>query len=132
MADAEVNWKTEQVILRVGKASDEIITQMAMIIADKAGINIANNDQVDTGFMMNSAYGVGPTADGRAKAEANATSRADRPLAPEPTLPKGEHAGFVHVAAEYAVYQEIMKPFLYPAIEAAAKEFKGVVEKHKL
>jgi len=130
-ADVKVDWKREKVVLLVGQAEDKIITQIAMIIADKAGINIADNNQVDTGFMMNAVYGVGPEADGRAEAEAKAKSKADRPMAPEPQLPK-EHGGFVHCAAEYSVYQETAKAFLYPAIQDAAKEFKGVVEKNKI
>jgi len=131
MSGAKINWYGEQVKIVVKGASKQILTQAAMVCADKAAIRITDNDQVDTGFMRASVYGVGPTDSGRANAQADATERADRPFAPQPALPD-EKTALVHAAAEYAVHQDMRKAFMYPAAQDTAKEFNGIVERHKV
>jgi hypothetical protein len=131
MSGAKVNWYGEKVKLVVKGATAQILTQAAMICADKAAIRITENDQIDTGFMRAATYGVGPKESGRPKAESEAPSLAERPLAPEPGRPD-ENTAAIHCAAEYAIYQDMKKPFMYPAAQDVAKEFKGIVERNKV
>ena len=131
MSGAKVNWYGEQVKIVVKGASKQILTQAAMVCADKAAIRITDNDQVDTGFMRASVYGAGPTDSGRGKTEAAAPSLADRPLAPQPALPDDQTA-VVHAAAEYAAFQDMKKAFMYPAAQDTAKEFNGIVKRNKI
>ena len=51
----------------------------------------------------------------------------DRSLAPEQRLPRDATAGVV-VGANYAIYQEVRKSFLYKAAEKVAREAGGTLE----
>jgi hypothetical protein len=129
--DTKVNWQTEKVIAILGEKAKLILKELAIETADVAALNIEANKQVDTGFLMNSAYAIWPGGDNHAKAEAAATGLANRPFAANPGLPDDQTAA-VHVAAEYAVYQEMRKPFLFPALMKKVAEFGGIVERNKI
>lgn len=57
---------------------------------------------IDTGFMMNSVYTIGPDKDGLQNAEAAARALADRDFM-DPPDPK-QHQAIVTIGAEYAAY----------------------------
>ena len=57
---------------------------------------------IDTAFMINSVYTIGPEKDGSQKAEAAARERADREFL-DPPDPK-QHQAVVTIGAEYAYY----------------------------
>jgi hypothetical protein len=136
MADAKVNWYTEKVTAQFVGASLKVLSELAFIGEGKAKINITDNDQVDTGFMRASTYAVTP---GKSSYTGNVAEaglhayegNALRSAAPAVALPD-DHTCAVAVAAEYAIYQEMQKPFLFPVIESLAKEHKGAVERNKI
>jgi hypothetical protein len=117
----KVNWYGKNLLLLVDGASDEILTQAAFVVEAEAKVA----SPVDTGFMRNAIYAITPLANQRAQAEAEATTAAARPLAPSPQV--GKHEAAVHGAAEYTIYQEMKRGFLYGALEKAARQFGGIV-----
>jgi hypothetical protein len=136
--DADVNLRLDHVRVLLEKSTDEVLKQLAFRIVERAQLNIRENDQIDTGFMVNSAYAVWKGGSGFSSAEAQAESqarssgkghggRSDRSVIHE-ELPADADAAVV-IGANYAIFQEILKPFLYPAAEAAANEFQGTAEK---
>ena len=132
-AKARVNFR--HVILRVEDATTEALHAMALQIEGTAKRNIVGNDQVDTGFMLHSIYTASDAGDtfwktwsligegeffGRKSGKRKAVSKAERV-----NLPNLFSAALVHVSAGYAIYQEMMAPFLRPA----AQEVAGQAEK---
>ena len=117
-----VNWYDNDVILRVEGATDEILAQLAFFVEAEAKPLM----NVDTGFMRNATYTIAPDQNHRAKAEAESRAAADRPLAPFPEV--GAHEAAVHGAAEYAIYQEMINPALYTALQSAQRQAPGVIQ----
>jgi len=131
MAEAEINWYEEDVVLAVERASDEFLTQLAFQGEALAKVNIQANGQIDTGFMLNSTYGMGPNGSHRGEAQGAAYAAAAfageaKGMAPAPTLEDGQ-AG-LHAAAEYAIYQEMRQSFLYKAVEALQEQAGGEIQ----
>ena len=123
MSDAQVNWYEEDVKLAVDKATDELLTELAFYVEGEAKTGAT----VDTGFMRNAIYAIGPLTSHRAQAVAEAKSRADRDVAPTPQI--GEHEAAVHGAAEYTIFQEMKVGFLYRALEKAQQVAGGIIQK---
>jgi hypothetical protein len=117
---ARVNWYGDQVQVQIGQATRQALLAIGYQIEAQAKVNITNNGQVDTGFMLNSVY----TTDGAngstyGPAERNAGARnPDVSMAPE--VDPGEGAVAVAVGAEYAIHQETRNSFLYRAAEQVA------------
>lgn len=117
----QVNFFTERVIIQAKAKGREALEQIAMQIVAEGQLGIVENDQVDTGFMVNSGYwsvGSQSTYDGIEKGgtkKNRAGHQVKRNAAPEVTVPP-EYDGMVGFAAEYAIYQEHLMPFLYPAV----------------
>jgi hypothetical protein len=137
-ADVEVRFYLDHVKVVVNEATEQVLNALAFRIVEGAQLNIRANDQVDTGFMVNSVYPIFKDGSGYAaakdEAEQQTTGRDGRTVnhegdfAPEPALPSDAAAGVV-VGAGYAIYQEVRLPFLYPAAQAAAAEFDGEAER---
>jgi len=128
MSDAgvEVTMYLDHVEVVVEEATAEVLKQLAYRIVERTQGNIRSNDQIDTGYMVNSIYPI--WKDGSSFLEAASAaesmpdvskkgygSRAGRTVINE-TLEAGASAAVV-VGANYAIYQEVQKPFLYPAAE---------------
>jgi hypothetical protein len=138
MADVEVKLYLDHVRSVVEGATDEVLKKLAFRTLEGAQLNIRENNQIDTGFMVNSGYVVfqdGSTYDqARGGAETRTTDREGRhvdhsgDMGPEEQLPSDAAAGVVF-GANYAIYQEAANPYLYPAAEKAAAEFGGEAEK---
>jgi len=138
MADVEVKLKLDHVQVVVEETTEEVLKKLAFRIVEMAQLNIRDNDQIDTGFMVNSIYPVWQDGSGygeaKSAAEGMTTGKDGRrvdhtqDMAPEAQLP-GDAAAGVVVGANYAIYQEAANPFLYPAAEKAAAEFGGEAEK---
>jgi hypothetical protein len=77
-----------------GKA-EEAIKQKAFQVEAQAKANVVANDQIDTGFMLNSIH-----------TNFNKSE-----------LPSGAVAA-IYVGAEYGIWQEFKNPFLYPALRS--------------
>ena len=108
------------------EATGEVLKQLAYRIVERTQGNIRSNDQIDTGFMVNSVYPVWQDGSGFGSAQAQARAMADREMIDE-QLEDGASAAVV-VGANYAIYQESANPFLYPAAQAAAAEFGAEAE----
>jgi len=124
VADSRVDWYGDDVILTVGEATDELLTRLAF-----QGEGLAKIDApVDTGFMRNAIYGLGPNGSHRSEAQGGAAGAADRELGAEPRL-SGRTAA-IHGAALYTIHQEERTGFMYRALERlrdiAAGEIKQV------
>jgi hypothetical protein len=125
-AGGEVKLYLDHVKITLKKITDEkVLKQLALRVVERAQLNIRENDQIDTGFMVNSGYAIW---EGGSTYGQNAISAEGREMAPEESLASDAAAGVVF-GANYAIYQEAAKPFLYPAAEAAAKEFEGEAER---
>lgn len=126
-----VDWYGEDVSLRLEEAAQEVIAQAALRIEAHAKVNIRDNGQIDTGFMLNSVYVKLPETStyGQARAAAGAQN-ADGSMAPEVALPQDAGAAVV-VGAAYAIFQEAQQPFLYPAVGRTQREMGGIVERVK-
>jgi hypothetical protein len=139
MAETKGTSYKHDVTLRLEKATDEILTALALQGEGLAKVNIRDNGQIDTGFMMNSVFTITPKGSnyGDAKAAAGRSYRSSKTgaavdhsddLAPEPRLPD-PHSAAIAVGANYAVYQENQNSFLYRAVEQLRGQAGGVVEK---
>jgi hypothetical protein len=124
----EIKMYLDHVEVTVEEASEEVLKQLALRIVERTQLNIRENDQIDTGFMVNSTYPIWKDGSGFEEAQAEASAKApDREMINEPL--EAEASAGVVVGANYAIYQENLQPFLYPASEAAAAEFGGEAEK---
>jgi hypothetical protein len=132
---ADVRLYLDHVKVVVDKATEEVLKKLAYRIVERAQLNIRGNDQIDTGFMVNSIYPIfeGGSGYGEARSAAESQTHSQKTgrtvdhagdMAPEVQLIKDADAAVV-VGANYAIYQESANPFLWPAAETAAKEFGG-------
>jgi hypothetical protein len=122
MSDAQVNWYEQDVKLAVENATDEFLTELAFYVEGEA----KTGAPVDTGFMRNAIYAIGPLTSHRARAVVEAKSAANRDLASEARV--GENEAAVHGAAEYTIYQEMKVGFLYRALEKAQSVAGGIIQ----
>jgi hypothetical protein len=123
MPDAQVNWYEDDVILVVDQATDDFVSRIAFHVEGEAKVGAP----VDTGFMWNAIYAITPAGSNRGRAVASARgAAADRDLASEPGIGEGEAA--VHAAAEYTIFQEMRRGFLYRALERAQAVAGGMIE----
>ena len=124
MSKAKVDLHLDHVMMRVEGATDEVLHALALQVEGVTKRNIVSNDQIDTGFMLNSVYSAseksdtfGETWDGPPGEKAQ-----------KARLPRLFSAALVHVSAMYAIFQEMMEPFLRPAADEVAGYSKGVAE----
>lgn len=106
--------------LILNKATPEMITAAALLVEGQAKVNIRENGQIDTGFMLNSVYAVGPGVNSYGPAVVAGKTAAG------PASPSSGGA-VVGVAAEYAIYQEERLAYLYPALETVAGRMEGQI-----
>ena len=119
---ASVEWRrnagAEAEILKLAKEAVEKITFQ---VEGQAKRNIQENGQIDTGFMLNSVYAATPRTSsyGRTQPSGSYVGRGGqeegRRRAPEAGL-KGAD-GLVAVGAEYALWQEMRRSFLFRALQ---------------
>lgn len=127
MPNAKVKTYVKEVRINVKGLTQKGLEVLAFQIEGQTKVNIRNNGQVDTGFMLNSAYTVTPDSSGYGRAQAAAQAAAAHHMAPEAGLGKANAA--VCVGAEYAVFQEARLPFLFPAAEKVARQVGATLEK---
>jgi len=128
MADAKVNWYKEDVLLVLDGATDEILSALAQQIKGQARINIRDNGQVDTGFMMGTVYVIAPDKDDYQESSTGAALKnPDARMAPKVKLPHNAKAA-VCAGAEYAIYQELTNSFLYRALEQVTNDAENVIK----
>lgn len=129
--NAKLSWNKEKVMLAAQKGLD--IEGIAFQVEAHAKQNIVDNDQVDTGFLLNSVYVIFPDRDtfGETLSPGEYANRAGqlvkRDIAPPPPLPKSVKAA-VAAGADYAIYQEIAMPFLELALYQTANDIEQFVK----
>lgn len=128
---ANTKFYQSQVRAAVERATDKLLREIVFTGEGLVAANIQENDQIDTGFMWNSVYAATPGDShyGAAKALAEArNSKAEM----SPEVMPGQHEAILAVGAEYAIYQEARKSFLWKAIEQLKAEFPQIVKAVKL
>lgn len=132
--DVEINFFVEEVILLVEKVVADGLANVALEIQGQAVLNIRSNNQIDTGFMMNSGYVVAKNGtDTYSKLQSSGVysgksgDNLRRELADRADLPEGVEA-LVAFGANYAIYQEAAKPFLFKAATEIAGKVDGKFE----
>ena len=132
MAANGVTWYGDKILAEVQVAKSAIIDEIAFQIEAETKRNIIENNQVDTGFMLNSVYTI--TSGGSTFSQARSSAKAQNPKAAgmgaEATAPEG--GAVVAVGAEYAIHQETRRAFLYPAGESVARQAAGIITKNQL
>ena len=114
----------DHVMMRVEGATDEALHAIALQVEGVTKRNIVTNDQIDTGFMLNSVY---------TESQDGSTFRSTWEGPPgkkarKVRLPTWFSVAAVHVSAVYAIFQEMMEPFLRPAAQEVAGQVKGIAE----
>jgi hypothetical protein len=111
---------TDQVKALAKAATNAAIAALAFQIEGQTKANIVANNQVDTGFMLNSVYSVTP---GGSTYGETGSGNAERTIAPEVSVNEG---AAVAVGAEYAAFQEAKKSFLIRAVETVATQAEAI------
>ena len=124
MVKAKVNMHLAHVMLRVEGATDEALHAIALQVEGTAKRNVVSNDQIDTGFMLNSIY----SASSKGSTFGETWAGPPGKKAPKLRLPRLFSAAAVHVSAVYAIYQEMMNSFLRTAAQEVAGQVKGIAE----
>jgi hypothetical protein len=123
------NWYGDEARLAIDDASDETLQRAAFLIEGLTKVNIREAGLIDTGFMINSVYAIGPGLSSYSQARGDATAaNPDAEMAPEPDLTANNAVAAAGVGASYAIQNEIRSPFLFPALEEARRQMGGVVE----
>jgi len=130
----EINFFTEEVILAVDKVVSDGLAEVALEIQGQAVLNIRSNNQIDTGFMMNSGYVLannGTDTYSHLQTHGVYSGKSGdsqwRELADRADLPDGVEA-LVAFGANYAIYQEAAKPFLFKAANQVSGKVDGKFE----
>lgn len=121
---AKVEMHLDHVMLRVEGATDKVLHAVALQVEGTSKRNIVSNDQVDTGFMLNSIY----TESKRGSTFGETWAGPEGAKAPKVQLPKLFSAAAVHVSAVYAIFQEMMNSFLRTAAEEVAGQVRGIAD----
>ena len=127
-----LQWYGGQARMIVQDASDEMMLRLALMVETEAKLNVVENDQIDTGFMLNTIYHVAPASNSYSSTEAGGVkvgkdgTKRTVEKAPQVDIPP-EFQAAVAVGAEYAVFQEMRRSFLYLALEQVADKAPGVI-----
>lgn len=138
---SRTEWRGDDLILILEGVAAEALLSSALIVEGAAKQNIVKNDQIDTGFLLNSVYTVAPTKSNYDEAEASATGKVTAEgkkrvhlvgkrksrkknkwvnvtgrMLPQEPLPN-ENTALVAVGAEYGIFQELKNSFLFKALE---------------
>jgi hypothetical protein len=131
----EVHLQLDHVLVKVKERNEEYLKAVALQIQAETKLKIQQNGQIDVGFMINSVYTLSKRGDTYNEANASGQYKSGRTgktvvrkLAPKQGLPSHALAATV-VGAEYAIWQEEKKSFLYAAAEKVSNDVKGTAEK---
>lgn len=136
---ADVVFYLDKILVKVEEAAKQSLEAIAHQIEGQAKANVVANDQVDTGFMNNAIYVVTPDhnsynntwSSGRyaqnPQKHGGQSGRPKRKLSPMVDVKQNQAA--VVAGAEYAIFQETKKSFLFRAAEQVGPQVGGIVEK---
>lgn len=117
----KVDMHLDRVMLKIENATDRTLHKAALQMEFYSKLNINFNNQIKTGFMLNSVYVEGPRGSTFSKTR-NPTKEGIK--APRHYPPRNQVA--VVVGAVYAIYQEFIQPFIRPAAQTVADQFGGI------
>ena len=124
MAKGRLTWRKREVMLAVKDATAAGMNKLALRVESEAKQNIVANDH--TGFMLNTVYHVSRLSNSYPATDAPGTKTGRKSgqqrevdKAPQATLP-AKYLALVAVGAEYAIYQELQRSFLYLALVQVA------------
>lgn len=120
LPNGEIEWRGNEVFLLLKDAGTEGLEATGFQVEGQAKTNVVINDQIDTGFMMNAIYTVGPNNSSYSGAKAAALAKADHEMGNEQKPP--ENQVFVVAGAGYSIYQETRQSFLYRALQQVARQ----------
>lgn len=137
---AGFNWYGKEVKLLIKNATEDALESTAFLIEGAAKVRISTNQQVDTGFMLNSVYtktrrssgysGIWPT--GRYPQSPAKHGGDSSPVPREPQsevqFVSDDQFAAVAVGAEYGIYQESKQSFLYQALLDVAPQVGGMIQ----
>ena len=125
-----VDFFKEDIRLRADNLSQEALISIALRIEERAKIKIVQNDQVDTGAMLNGIYAAWPGSSsyGAAASAAAARSAGGHVLSEAPQAAGEGPSALVAGAMAHTIWQEYIRPFMYPSFTETAREAGGIVE----
>lgn len=112
---------TKRVMEAARGRADDVVTALAFQVEGQAKINVRENGQIDTGFMLNSIYTVAAEGEHLPPGVVNRRHASTKEVAPQHRELGGEmsargHMALVVVGAEYGLFQETRNSFLYRAL----------------
>lgn len=120
----------KQFRVRIDNATEDLLNEAAIAGAGYAQQNMVANDSIDTGFALNSIHAVLVNGQGVEASTQEALDRkgnyVDRVSQGLPAM--GDNTSAVGCAASYAIFIEIHKPFLFPALDQVKQDFGGIVQ----
>lgn len=128
----KLDWRGNELNLAVENATAKGLYAIALAIEEEAKGNVQANGQVDTGFLLNSIYANGeggspaPWVNGEffgKESKRNHVKWAEDIVPPSQRL-----EALVHASAEYALYQEVDRPFLYPAVDTVRPQVPSILK----
>lgn len=130
MPNAKVDFFKEDITLRADGFTQEALIALALRIEERAKVKIVQNDQVDTGAMLNGIYAAWPGGSNYSLAASQAGGRSSggRVLNEAPQAPTDGPSALVAGAMDYTIWQEYLRPFLYPAFVETAREAAAVIQ----
>lgn len=122
MANAVVNWFGDQVYLFVNQRAQKAVEALAYDVRDNARKNLEADDHIDTRFLYNSIYVATPSGASpiHPSGEYTSTKTGETVRRDNGEIATVSRGAFVGAAASYALYVELLDPFLYRAIEETA------------
>ncbi len=123
---SKVDWYADDVIAHFAGLTAEGLEAVAAQIDGQAKLNIRENGQIDTGFMINTVYFSGVSGSSYDQTARPSSFGDDKAKAPEVDL--GDAEALVAVGADYAIFQEQIDSFLYKALSQVAGQAGGIIE----
>ena len=122
-----VRWYGNRLQDQLNGAEEQILRKAAFQCLAHAKVNIVGNDQVDTGFMLNSGYVVtqGQSSYGQLGANTDGHEKA-------PERSAGKAKAIVAFAANYAIFQEAHKTFLFKALEQTERDLPQIIKVERI
>jgi len=118
-----VRWYSREFQAAMDRVETETLDRAAAQCLGHARVNIRNNGQIDTGFMVNSGYMVSAKND--TYGQVAGSGAGGRTKAPQVSVRPAESA--TAFAAEYSIYQEMHRTFLYKALGQTVRELGGTI-----
>jgi|GEM_PF-5403482 len=115
----EIRWHERDVLIVFENASKDFLLAVAHQVEAEAKPGM----RVDTGFNRNSSYVVGAGEN-----TFQSRNEGTRSTVPTATQPRTDDEIVVGFAADYAIYQELANPTLYPALVRVAQQASGIVD----